>query len=131
MKCGCRSVLACIGKLDGKERELAVEQLAILAGLRGLEVEVIEEARKFMSFVIDLTENKIFQNRYQRGLAEGEARGELKGELKVIRTQLTKRFGRLPAWARKRLDSATTEQLDSWSLKLLDAKTLEGVIGKR
>lgn len=135
-KAAIRRALDRIATLKGRERELAVEQLAILAGLRGLEVEIVKEARRYMPFVIDLMENKIYRARYERGLAEGEAKGRAEGEakgraegeLRVLRALLTKRFGRLPAWARKRLESATTSQLESWSLKLLDAKTLEDVL---
>ena len=118
-----RRVLDRIGKLKGKERELAVEQLTILVGLRGLEVELREEAREYMPFVVDLMENEIFRKRYERGVAQGE--------LKTLQAQLKKRFGRLPVWAQKRLDEATTEQIESWTLKVLDARKLEDVLGKR
>jgi len=90
-----RGVLGRIGKVEAKQRELAVEQLAILAGLRGL------------------------------------ADGRAEGERKVLRAQLKKRFGRLPVWAQKQLDEATAEQIEAWSLKLLDARKLEDVLGKR
>jgi hypothetical protein len=85
------------------QRKLAVEQLAILAGLRGLELELVKEARKYMPFVIDLMENRVYRNRYERGVADGRS----EGALKVLRAQLKKRFGRLPLWAQKRLDEAT------------------------
>jgi hypothetical protein len=122
-----RRVLDRIAKLKGKAREVAIEQLAIIAGLRGLEVDVIEEARKYMPFVVDLMENKIYRARYERGLAAGRT----EGRLETLRLLLKKRFGRLPAWAQKRLDGATTEQLETWTLKVLDASTLEDVLGKR
>jgi hypothetical protein len=126
-----RRVLDGIVKLKGKERELALEQLLIVAELRKLEPEVTEVVKTHMPFIVDMSENRIFRQRYEKGLAEGEARGEVKGEAKVIGRLLAKRFGRLPAWARKRLQTAGTEQLDSWTLKLLDAGTLEEVLGKR
>lgn len=98
-----RRALDRIATLEGKERELAIEQLIILAGLRGLAVEVVNEARKYMPFVVDLMENEVFRERYERGLAEGKA----EGELKVLRAQLNKRFGELPAWAQERLGRRT------------------------
>jgi hypothetical protein len=73
-----RRALDRIAKLKRREREVAVEQLAILAGLWGLELELVSEAREYMPFVVDLMENRIFRQRYERGLAEGEARGETK-----------------------------------------------------
>jgi hypothetical protein len=69
-----RQALDRIATLAGKERELAIEQLIILAGLRGLAVEVVKEARKYMPFVVDPMENEVFRERYDRGLAEGEAK---------------------------------------------------------
>jgi hypothetical protein len=74
-----RRALDRIAKLKRREREVAAEQLAILVGLRGLELELVSEAREYMPFVVDLMENRIFRQRYERGLAEGEARGEAKG----------------------------------------------------
>ena len=130
-----RRALDRIATLEGKERETALEQLAILAGLRGLELEVIAEARKYMPFVVDLMENKIFRDRYERGLAEGKAEGRaegrVEGELKLLQVQLNKRFGGLPAWAQQQVETATSEQIEAWSLKVLDAKTLEDVFGGR
>jgi hypothetical protein len=97
-------------------------------------VDVVNEARKYMPFVVDLMENKVFQARYESGLAEGEARGrvegEVRGELKVLRAQLNKRFGELPAWAQERLERASAGQLDMWSLKLLDAASLDEALGR-
>jgi len=58
-----RQALDRIATLEGKERELAIEQLIILAGLRGLAVEVVKEARRYMPFVVDLMENEVFRER--------------------------------------------------------------------
>ena len=69
-----RRALDRIATLKGKKRELAVEHLTILAGLRGVEADVVEEARAYMPFVIDLMENAVFRNRYERGVAAGEAK---------------------------------------------------------
>ncbi|MBB1489648.1 DUF4351 domain-containing protein [Oceanospirillum sediminis] len=49
------------------------------------------------------------------------------GEQKLISRQLTKKFGALPAWANEKLLSASSEQLDIYGDKLLDAETLEQV----
>jgi hypothetical protein len=117
-----RHALDRIATLEGKERELAIEQLIILAGLRGLAMEVVNEARKYMPLVVDLMENEVFRERYERGLAEGEA--------KVLRAMLNKRFGELQAWAQERLERASVEQQDDWSLKLLDAGSLDEALGR-
>lgn len=77
-------------------------------------------------FVIDLMENRIYRNRYERGVADGRA----ESAVKVLRALLKKRFGRLPVWAQKRLDEATAEHVETWSLKVLDARKVEDVLGK-
>jgi hypothetical protein len=118
-----RRAVGRIAKLKGRERKVAYEELLILAGLRGLQSEVHKEGKRQMPFEIDLMQDKFFRETVERSRAEGE--------LKMLRLQLTKRFGRLPVWARQRLENATPEQRKSWILKAVDAKTLEDVIGKR
>jgi predicted transposase YdaD len=141
-----RRALDRIATLKGKKRELAIQQMIILAGLRGLEIEVANEARRYMPFVVDLMENKVFQARYRQGVAEGEAKGRVEGEAKgrvegeakgraqgearMLRGQLERRFGSLPPWAQERLAGAATEQIEAWGLTLLDAETLEEVFGQ-
>jgi hypothetical protein len=55
--------------------------------------------------------------------------GIQQGETKLLRRQLTRRFGPLPDWAETRLAQATTEQCEEWADRLLDADSLEGVLG--
>ena len=47
---------------------------------------------------------------YQEVFAEGEA----EGELKLLRKQLIRRFGALPAWAEVKLAAAELAQLEAW-----------------
>lgn len=101
--------------------------MTILLGLRGLELGFLTEARKYMPLVVDLMENRIVRDSYERGEAAGEARGERKSESKLLTAQLTKRFGPLPEWASERLAAADTAQLEAWSLRILDAGCLEEV----
>jgi hypothetical protein len=44
-----------------------------------------------------------------------------------LQSLLARRFGTLPDAVRARLASATVEQLESWALKILDAKSLDEV----
>jgi hypothetical protein len=64
----------------------------------------------------------------QQGKQEGEQEGELKGELKVLRRQIEKRFGAIPAWAEERLASRTTAELEDLSVRVLDAQSLEELL---
>jgi len=69
-----------------------------------------------------------------KGEAKGEARGEIKGEAKgkaeLLERQLARRFGRLPAKARKRLAGATSKELDAYGERLLSVATLDEVFAE-
>jgi hypothetical protein len=122
-------VLARIATLKDKEREIAAEQLTILAGLRDLEIEVLNEARRYMPFVVDLMDNKVFRQIYERGTAEGiaqgKAEGKAEGERALLIRQLERRFGVLPADAITRISQADLAMIEQWGLQLLDATTLD------
>jgi hypothetical protein len=114
-----RSRIEELVNLNGSDREMALEQLTILLGLRGLELEFLTEAKKYMPLVVDLMENRIVRDSFERD--------ERRGESKVLTAQLTQRFGRLPEWAAERLAAADTKEPKAWSLRILDARTLEEV----
>ena len=112
-----------IAGLAAAERETALGQLLILAGLRHLEDTVEQEARK-MPIHIDILENKVLGREYKRGLHEGE----LKGELTVLRRQIEKLFGAIPSWAEERLAGRSAAELEELSVRLLDAKSIEDLM---
>jgi hypothetical protein len=64
----------------------------------------------------------------QRGLELGEQRGRQRGEAALLLRLMERRFGTLPDWARDRVLAADTALLEDWSLRLLDAPTLEAVV---
>lgn len=49
------------------------------------------------------------------------------GEYKVIHRLLTKKFGELPNWAVEKLQSASSQELQKYEDRFLDAETLEQV----
>ncbi|MGE8548762.1 MAG: Rpn family recombination-promoting nuclease/putative transposase [Alcaligenes sp.] len=53
--------------------------------------------------------------------------GEVQGERLLLERQLQKRFGALDDATGQRLKQASREELESWSLNLLDARALEDV----
>jgi hypothetical protein len=63
------------------------------------------------------------------GRLEGRVEGRLEGESRLLRKQLERRFGLLPAWASNRLNSATEQDLESWGEAVLTAPTLDAVFG--
>jgi len=78
--------------------------------------------------VIEWTEQWKQQGR-QEGRLEGRLEGKFEGELALLERQLGKRFGSLTEETRARLRKATTEQLETWAERVLEAKTLEDVFG--
>ena len=65
----------------------------------------------------------------QEGRQEGREEGRAAGERALLTRLLTHRFGPLPEWASRRLALADTAQLDAWALALLDAASLDDVLG--
>jgi hypothetical protein len=103
-----------IAVLPAAERQAALSQLLILAGLRQLEEAVEQEAQK-MPIHIDILQNKVLGREFKRG------------ELTLLRGLIEKRFGVLPGWAEERLASKTAPELEELSLRVLDAQSLEDI----
>ncbi|MEO5332345.1 MAG: DUF4351 domain-containing protein [Magnetococcus sp. YQC-5] len=64
-----------------------------------------------------------------KGLLDGEEQGERKGAAKILERQLTRRFGVLSIWVRATIHLADQKTLEKWSDLVLDACSLEEVIG--
>jgi len=55
--------------------------------------------------------------------------GLQEGETKVLRRQLTRRFGPLPSWAEERLGQAGEAELEAWADRVLECQSLRDVLG--
>ncbi|MEO5355330.1 MAG: DUF4351 domain-containing protein, partial [Magnetococcus sp. XQGC-1] len=64
----------------------------------------------------------------EKGRLIGIQIGEQKGEAKILTRQLQRRFGNLPAWASDKIANADLPTLEEWSLRILDAPTIESVL---
>lgn len=71
--------------------------------------------------------HSMLAERIQQWYDEGEQKGLLRGERTLLTRQLVRRFGPLPDAIQAYLESATAEQLETWSDRILDAKTLDDV----
>ncbi|MBF0294877.1 MAG: DUF4351 domain-containing protein [Magnetococcales bacterium] len=58
---------------------------------------------------------------------EGERLGEQRGEVNILMRQLQRRFGSIPAWVGERIVKAPIHSLEEWSLRVLDAQSLDEV----
>lgn len=128
-----QQVMFRIAQLPTKKRADMLEKLAILAGLRPTELPPLIEKEKNMAISINLEENPIFAEIFDRYTKRGEQRGEQRGikigeqrgESMLLRRQLEKRFGELPQWAINRLTQATSQELEHWSLQIFEVNKLE------
>jgi hypothetical protein len=107
-----RQILGRIAGLEEHARRDALSQFLILSQIRALEETVTKEAHD-MPILMDIMDHKVF--------------GPLlrEGQQKVLRRQLEKRFGPIPARAEERLVKMSGPELDELALNLLDASQLE------
>jgi len=112
-----------IAGLPAAERETALAQLTILAGLRHLWATVEQETRK-MPIDVDIREHEFLGPI----IIEAEQKGRQEGELIVLRRLIEKRFGALPHWAGDKLAALSTPELENLSERVLDAKSVEDLL---
>jgi len=115
-------ILARIANLSGTAQTEALTTLLILAGLRHLQPLVREETQQ-MAIILDIENNPFLRDIFE----EGRQEGQIEGERALVRRQLARRFGVLPAWAEQHIAAADTTALEQWGLRLLDATSLEEV----
>jgi predicted transposase YdaD len=120
---GFRRILERLAGLAAPERERSLSQLFLLAGVRRLERDLREEARR-MPIFIDINENEVLGPPYRKGLAEGRQ----EGELALLRRQIQKRFGSVPAWAEEQLGKRSSTELEALAERILDASSLEDLL---
>ncbi len=61
----------------------------------------------------------------------GIQKGRQEGASMVLTRQLQRRFGDLPSWASEKIAKAESPSLEEWSLRILDAPTLDGVFADK
>jgi hypothetical protein len=95
----------------------------------------VPEAMKEVRNMLQTRVEQWIEQWKQEGRLEGEQRGEQKGrqqgEAAFLLRQLERRFGVLPGWVRDRVLAADTVMLAEWSLRVLDAASLEEVLAGR
>jgi predicted transposase YdaD len=119
-------ILARIANLSGTAQTEALTTLSILAGLRHLQPLVREETQQ-MAITLDIENNPFLRDVFEEGRQEGRQEGQVEGERALVRRQLERRFGALPAWVEERIAAADTTALEQLGLRLLDATSLEEV----
>ena len=111
-----RRILDRIALANPEERGPAFAELMLLAGLRKLGKVIRQEASQ-MPILDDIMDHDVLGREFRRGLE--------KGREGVILRQSEKRFGPLPQWARERIESMTSTEVEEVALRLFDARSLE------
>ncbi|MBF0182307.1 MAG: DUF4351 domain-containing protein [Magnetococcales bacterium] len=57
--------------------------------------------------------------------------GRQEGKAETLTSLLKRRFGAVPTWASEKIAKATSLSLEEWSLRVLDAQSLEEVFADR
>lgn len=120
-------ILGRILSLPVSARETALAQLTILAGLRHLWA-ILEQETRDMPIDLDIRDHEYLGPLLKAERLEGRQEGRHEGELAVLRRQLEKRFGPVPAWAGQKLAALSAGELEDLSERLLDARNLEELL---
>ena len=112
-----------IAGLAMAERETALAQLVILAGLRHLS-GTVEQERRNMPIDVDIREHEVLGPMFREERQEGRQ----EGELTILRRLIEKRFDGLPSWAAEKLESLSVSELEDLSVRVLDAKSVEELL---
>ncbi|MBF0419891.1 MAG: DUF4351 domain-containing protein [Magnetococcales bacterium] len=62
-----------------------------------------------------------------KALMDGEQKGERQEAAKILSRLLQHRFGTMPDWASDKVASADLLSLETWSLRFVDAQSLDNV----
>ena len=129
-----REILRLAMTLPTAQRDRLIAQIAVLSDLRRLSKKFKMEVEKMGNY-INIEENVILKDIRDKGKAEGKAEGialgMLQGMAKTLRDLLETKFGPLPAWAIRRVDGGSGEQMQLWTRKVLTARSLHGVLDRR
>jgi predicted transposase YdaD len=90
--------------------------------------EDLLEVRNMLASRAENWKQQWLQEGELKGRQEGELKGILKGESALLIRLLERRFGTLPGWAHDRVAAADAAALEEWSLRVLDAASLDEVL---
>ncbi len=68
---------------------------------------------------------KTFIDRY---IEQGLQQGLQQGWRQILIRQIEARFGKIPKWAKKKIECADITAIEKWSIRLLKADTLKEVL---
>ncbi len=109
--------------------------------MEDLKAALRRDGQREMEALMGTIADTLIKQGHEDGRAEGRAegvkageqrgltRGREEGRADTLRRQLERRFGPLPQEARARIDAASLAELDRWLDAVLDAASLDAVLG--
>ena len=112
-----RVVIEKLRTLSGEQQREAATTFVLLGGIIGMAADL---KRRLGNEMIDIMENEVFGPLIRQGRREGVA--------DILTKLLERRFGQLPEWASFKINSATQEELEAWTLQSSEASSLETLL---
>lgn len=107
---------------------LAEVQIMLATRVKQWEQEILKKGiEKGIEEGIEKGIEKGIKKGIEQGIEAGIEKGMLSGEAVMLRRLLHLRFGELPQWVDTRFGHATHADLERWSQRVLDARTLSEV----
>lgn len=98
--------------------------------MEGITPEYVTQlGKEWFEFMVDVTpEDKLFSlPKLEHRLVQEHLNGERKEAAKILTRQLQRRFGVVPNWVSEKIAKAEPPSLEEWSLRILDAQSLDDV----
>jgi hypothetical protein len=124
-----RRILARIAAGRSGDRDGALAELFIIAGLRKMEGEARREAKN-MPILNEIMDNEVVGPLLRQGRAEGRVEGRVEGQVEMLLGMAEKRFGQIPPAVAERIAALKPAQLKRAGLRLLDAQRIEDLFGR-
>ncbi|MEO5363421.1 MAG: Rpn family recombination-promoting nuclease/putative transposase [Magnetococcus sp. DMHC-8] len=106
-------------------------EMAMVANMTAEELEMYDNAGIAIADargMVELAREEALREGEQRGEQRGEQKGRQDEAASMLTRQLQRRFGDPPPWASQKIADAELSTLQEWSLRILDAPTLESVL---
>lgn len=81
-----------------------------------------------MPILTDIMDHKVLGREFKRGMQEGRLEGRLEGEALLLRRQIERRYGPIPAWANERISKCSLAEIEALADRIFDAPTLEDLL---
>ncbi|MEO5369525.1 MAG: Rpn family recombination-promoting nuclease/putative transposase [Magnetococcus sp. DMHC-1] len=86
-----------------------------------------EQVQQIIECVKPMEDTNVISIYARELIDEGYQKGRQEERREILKKAIKHRFGSVPEWAQNKLDTAHMDNLDRWTIKILDAKSLQEV----